>query len=65
MARGRSEGGLHFDGSVMEAARALTAGLEGAMLLARSYEDPARFTATARRLLAELGVARPRRRKAV
>ncbi|HEY2677213.1 MAG TPA: TetR/AcrR family transcriptional regulator [Steroidobacteraceae bacterium] len=62
MERGRSDGSLHFDGSVLEAARALTAGLEGAMLLARSYEDPARFTSIAKRLLAELGVARPRRR---
>jgi hypothetical protein len=35
----------------------LTAGLEGAMLLARSYEEPSRFAATARRLLAELGPA--------
>jgi TetR/AcrR family transcriptional regulator, transcriptional repressor for nem operon len=57
--RGRTAGALHFEGSALEAARALTAGLEGAMLLARSYEDAARFTATAQRLLTELGVSRP------
>jgi TetR/AcrR family transcriptional regulator, transcriptional repressor for nem operon len=56
--RGRKAGGLDFDGRALEAARMLTAGLEGAMLLARSYEDPARFTSIARRLLAELGVPR-------
>ena len=55
--RGRTAGALHFDGSALEVARTLTAGLEGAMLLARSYEEPPRFTATARRLLAQLGVA--------
>jgi TetR/AcrR family transcriptional regulator, transcriptional repressor for nem operon len=65
MERGRAGGSLHFEGSVIEAARALTAGLEGAMLLARSYEDPRRFTATAKRLLAELGASRPRAHRSV
>lgn len=54
---GRTAGALRFEGSALEAARALTAGLEGAMLLARSYEDAARFTVTAKRLLAVLGVS--------
>jgi TetR/AcrR family transcriptional regulator, transcriptional repressor for nem operon len=55
--RGRTAGELRFEGPSVEAARVLTAGLEGAMLLARSYEDASRFTATAQRLLAQLGVA--------
>ncbi len=55
--RGRKAGDLRFSGSALEIARMLTAGLEGAMLLARSYEEPARFEATARRLLAEVGVS--------
>ena len=57
--RGRKAGELRFEGSALEIARMLTAGLEGAMLLARSYEEPARFEATAKRLLAE--VSTPRR----
>jgi len=52
--RGRKSGALRFDGPALELARMLTAGLEGAMLLARSYEEPARFEATAKRLLAEV-----------
>jgi TetR/AcrR family transcriptional regulator, transcriptional repressor for nem operon len=52
--RGRKAGALRFDGPAVEIARLLTAGLEGAMLLARSYEEPARFQATATRLLAEV-----------
>jgi TetR/AcrR family transcriptional regulator, transcriptional repressor for nem operon len=52
--RGRKAGALRFDGPALEIARLLTAGLEGAMLLARSYEEPARFEATATRLLAEV-----------
>jgi TetR/AcrR family transcriptional regulator, transcriptional repressor for nem operon len=56
--RGRKAGVLSFEGSALESARMLTAGLEGAMLLARSYEEPARFEATAKRLLAEVSGAR-------
>ena len=56
--RGRKAGALRFDGAALEIARMLTAGLEGAMLLARSYEEPARFEATAKRLLAELSDSR-------
>jgi len=52
----RRSGRLSFDGPALEFARLLTAGLEGAMLLARSYEEPARFAPTAERLLAEIGV---------
>ena len=56
--RGRKAGELSFEGSALEIARMLTAGLEGAMLLARSYEEPARFEATAKRLLAEVSTSR-------
>lgn len=52
--RGRSAGVLGFDGTALEAARVLTAGFEGAMLLARSYSEPARFAVTAKRLLGQL-----------
>jgi TetR/AcrR family transcriptional repressor of nem operon len=58
--RAREQGSVQFGGASLEAARTLTAGLEGAMLLARSYEDPARFTATARSLLQQLRAATPR-----
>jgi TetR/AcrR family transcriptional regulator, transcriptional repressor for nem operon len=66
--RGRAAGVLSFDGTALEAARVLTAGFEGAMLLARSYAEPTRFTTTAKRLLAQLkptrGPVRPARRVA-
>jgi len=51
---GRKAGMLRFDGTATQAARTLTAALQGAMLLARAYEEPARFTATAKRLVVEL-----------
>ncbi len=51
---GRADGSSHFDGTASEEARSLLSSLEGAMLLARAYEDPARFEMTARRLLAKL-----------
>jgi TetR/AcrR family transcriptional repressor of nem operon len=61
---GRQRKSFNFPGTAMEAARVLVAGLEGAMLLARSYGDAQRFDRAARRLLAELGasvLARPTR----
>jgi len=60
--QGRANGDFQYEGSPVEMARMLTAGLEGAMLLARSFEQPERFSATAERLLAELAVARRRKR---
>jgi len=57
--QGREARELTFEGSGIEAARTLTAGLEGAMLLARSYEEPGRFAVAAQRLLAQVGVSRP------
>jgi TetR/AcrR family transcriptional repressor of nem operon len=44
---------LEFQGEPRDAARLLTAGLEGAMLLARPYADPARFAQAAAHLLRE------------
>ena len=53
-AEGEAAGQLRFEGSAMDEARMLLAALEGAMLLARAYEEPARFATAARRLLAKL-----------
>jgi TetR/AcrR family transcriptional repressor of nem operon len=46
---------LTFKGTPSDAARALVGSLEGARMIARSYGDPARFTAVSDRLLADLG----------
>ena len=54
---GRRAGDLTFEGLADEAANALTSTLEGAMLLARSYGDPARFETAAGRLLREYAPA--------
>jgi TetR/AcrR family transcriptional regulator, transcriptional repressor for nem operon len=54
LARGQAEATLSFDGSPSEAAQTILSGLEGAMLLARPYGDPARFQSAAARLLASL-----------
>ncbi|TMB21862.1 MAG: TetR family transcriptional regulator [Deltaproteobacteria bacterium] len=51
---GRKQGALRFRGSPLDSARLLLGSLEGAMLVARSYGDPERFTSAAQRLLAEL-----------
>ena len=55
----RSEGTLDFSGKAQEAAEMIVGTLEGAMLVARSYGDPARFGAVAARLVAEF--AKPER----
>ena len=59
---GRMKNELAFGGSPAEAAQVLVGALEGAMLLARSYGDAARFRSAAGRLLADLGVATKLRR---
>ena len=51
---GRVDGAFHFAGSAREEARLLLGGLEGAMLIARSYGDQARFGVVADRLVAGL-----------
>ena len=55
--RGRGSGAFAFSGPAREAARLIVGGLEGAMLVARSYGDPTRFEDAARRLLAGLAAA--------
>ena len=52
---GKREKKLRFAGSPAAAAQALVGALEGAMMIARSYGEPARFRAVSERLLAELG----------
>lgn len=47
LARGRAQGVLSFAGDDVENARALAGALEGAMLIARSYGEPQRFTRSA------------------
>ena len=51
---GRQTSDLDFKGPATEVARLLVASLEGAMLVARSYGEVARFSSAAERLLAEL-----------
>ena len=51
---GRAAGVLRFEGAPREVARMLIGALEGAMMLARSYGEPARFARAAERLLADL-----------
>jgi TetR/AcrR family transcriptional repressor of nem operon len=57
--QGETEGSLRLDGSPRDAARALVSGLEGALLIARPYDDPTRFEAAAARLLTSLAGAVP------
>jgi TetR/AcrR family transcriptional regulator, transcriptional repressor for nem operon len=54
---GRDDGSLRFAGSAADTARMIIASLEGAMLLARPYDDVGRFRAAAANLLA--GLTRP------
>ena len=53
--QGKKEKVLKFTGDPTEAAQALVGGLEGAMMIARSYGDVGRFNAVTERLLADLG----------
>jgi TetR/AcrR family transcriptional regulator, transcriptional repressor for nem operon len=57
--QGRADGSLTFAGSARDTARMIVSGLEGAMLIARSYGDLDRFRAAAANLLAGL-TGRPR-----
>ena len=51
---GRKAGQLAFKGPPVERARMIVASLEGAMMIARSYGEPARFDTAAERGIAEL-----------
>ncbi|MBC8104491.1 MAG: TetR/AcrR family transcriptional regulator [Cytophagales bacterium] len=53
---GRSSGLLRFDGPAPVQARALFAGFQGAMLLARAHGDAEQYCMVAHRLLAQLGL---------
>jgi TetR/AcrR family transcriptional regulator, transcriptional repressor for nem operon len=57
--QGQREGTLQLSGSSSEAAQAIVGGLEGALLVARPYGDPARFQTAAARLLAGIASAAP------
>jgi|SRR4051794_6740784 len=59
---GRDAGVLTFAGEPIEAARVILSGLEGAMLVARPYDDVGRFKSAADRLI---GVMQPREPAAV
>jgi TetR/AcrR family transcriptional repressor of nem operon len=52
--QGRASGSLRFTGPALDVARAIVGGLEGAMMIARSYGDVSRFQVVADRMLAEL-----------
>jgi TetR/AcrR family transcriptional regulator, transcriptional repressor for nem operon len=58
--RGRTTKRLTFSGTPLAGARYLVSALEGAMLLARSHGEPARFHEAAARVLGEFGIARRR-----
>jgi TetR/AcrR family transcriptional regulator, transcriptional repressor for nem operon len=63
--QGKRSGTLSLTGKAIDAARVLTASLEGAMLVARSYEDATpRFAAAATHLMRQLTPS-PRRRRLV
>ena len=51
LAQGEREGSLRLQGSERDAAQAIVSGLEGAMLIARPYEDVSRFESAATRHL--------------
>jgi TetR/AcrR family transcriptional repressor of nem operon len=51
---GRAGGALRFTGSPRQAARTVVGALEGAMLIARPYEDPDRFRTAAAQLVDSL-----------
>jgi TetR/AcrR family transcriptional repressor of nem operon len=51
---GRAEGTLRFEGSAGEEARTIVSSLEGAMLVARPYDDVTRFLAVARHVIGGL-----------
>jgi TetR/AcrR family transcriptional repressor of nem operon len=60
LADGAADGSLHLAGSTRDAAQALVGGLEGAMLVARPYDEVERFETAAGRLLSSLaGVSAP------
>jgi TetR/AcrR family transcriptional repressor of nem operon len=61
--RGRREKVLRSGAPARDVARMIVSALEGAMLLARSCEDPGRFASSVRPILAELKAKRVRKKK--
>jgi TetR/AcrR family transcriptional regulator, transcriptional repressor for nem operon len=57
--QGRAHGTLHFDGSPSAVAQMIVGGLEGAMLIARSYGDAERFRSAAQQLLESITTPSP------
>jgi TetR/AcrR family transcriptional repressor of nem operon len=53
--QGKRERALKFLGSAAEAAQTIIGTLEGAMMIARTYGDVARFSAASERVLKDLG----------
>jgi TetR/AcrR family transcriptional repressor of nem operon len=51
---GRRSGELTFRGPVRQRARSVIGGLEGAMLVARAFDDPRRFQSAAKQILSDL-----------
>jgi TetR/AcrR family transcriptional repressor of nem operon len=51
---GRSDGTLEFDGPTRDVAQTTISTLEGALLVSRPYNDPARFERAARQVLASV-----------
>jgi TetR/AcrR family transcriptional repressor of nem operon len=51
---GRNEGSLHFNNTAAETARSILGGLEGVMLVARTYGATKRFETAAAQLLRSL-----------
>lgn len=56
--QGRTTGGLGFGGEPKDAARAFAGALDGAMLVARAFGDPERFTSVARQSLSAVTPSR-------
>jgi TetR/AcrR family transcriptional repressor of nem operon len=56
---GRRAGSVRSDGDARDAARMIVGALEGAMLVSRLHDDPARFSEAADRLLASLASPGP------
>lgn len=54
LTEGKKSGTLQFTGNALSEARLLVSSLEGAMLIARAFEDPTRFETSARSVISRL-----------
>lgn len=59
LTQGAADRSLRFSGTAREAARLILASLQGALLVARSFEDPGRFESAATSLLTGLTAPAP------